>query len=64
MTIEIILKCDGYKCSASREIEEDTDYYVEQALWGVDDRTGFHYCPKCWEEAKEEIRQEMLDEDL
>ena len=57
MTVEITVKCDGLRCCESREIEHDTERHIERLGWGIDPRTGFHYCKKCWPIVQKEIEQ-------
>ena len=63
MTIEIIVRCDGYKCAHQREINEDADHAIESLGWGIDYHNGYHYCPSCWKEIDSQ-QQVSLDSAL
>lgn len=58
MTVTIELKCDGYNCFTSRELDADNDAQVERAGWGIDYKNGFHYCPSCWPIVQKELDNE------
>ena len=55
MTIEINLICDAFDCLCSREIGEDTDREIEWLGWGIDYKTGYHYCPTCLKVVEKEL---------
>lgn len=61
MTVEITVKCDGLYCSESREIEDATERHIERLGWVADNRTGFHYCKKCWSVIREEMQYDEED---
>ena len=61
MTITTTVTCDGFNCTAEREIEDAVDLNVEFTGFHVDPRDGhdcFHYCSRCWPAAKKEIEEE------
>jgi hypothetical protein len=61
MTLKATITCDAYSCFNEFEVDEPYNLSLDRELgkdWHQDpDNYETHYCPECWETAKEELEE-------